>query len=264
MDSKKKISISFRNEQEPKREVVRTQSEQAAVVEEDKEERPVTPVYQLPFKKAKRISGFKPLLTTAVTALIISLGLGFVLLRMFVSLTEQTSSANDTLPVIQTQQAADSSDEQTAEAPLASGPNQVFDTYIVQAGAFSTEGKAKEWQSRLTAQSIPSVVWNRDGQYFLFVGSSSSKQEAEYIAEQMKAQSIETYVKPWVVNVDKQVPVVLQENLKGDSLGSVTEADREKIVAEIGKDNELGQALATWESQDDTNINWLKVTKALE
>ncbi|WP_281975918.1 SPOR domain-containing protein [Halobacillus litoralis] len=268
MDSKKKISISFRNEhqKDSKREVVRTQSEQAAAAEEKKDEqRPSTPVYQLPLKKKKKhFSSFKPLIATSLTALFVSLGLGFLLLRMFVSLTDDTSmgsQANDTMPVTSPgeQQTAENSADSLPEGAL-----QTFNAYIVQAGAFSTETKALEWKSRLTAQSVSSVVWERDGQFYLYVGSGATKQEADLIASELAAESIETYVKPWVVNVEKQVPDKVYQHLDAHSLGDFSESDRQKVMEEIGKNTPLAQALSEWEAQDDTNVNWLKVAKSLE
>ncbi|WP_394217922.1 SPOR domain-containing protein [Halobacillus trueperi] len=270
MDSKNKISISFRNEhqQETKNEVVRTQKEQAAAVEEDKEdERPATRVYHIPFKK-KRFSStsVRPLITTALTALFVSLGLGFLLLRMFVSLTDSSATGTETVPASgeanTDTEVVTSQDEPAAELPA--GPAQTFDTYIVQAGAFSTEGKANEWQSKLTALLVPSLVWQRDGQYFLFVGSAPNKQEADQIADRLAGKSIETYVKPFVVTIDKEIPQVLATSIETHEMGDLTENERKKLMDEVGENTSLGQALNEWESQDDTNINWLKVTQSLE
>ncbi|RDY66066.1 hypothetical protein DXT76_21270 [Halobacillus trueperi] len=270
MDSKNKISISFRNEhqQETKNEVVRTQKEQAAAVEEDKEdERPATRVYHIPFKK-KRFSStpVRPLITTALTALFVSLGLGFLLLRMFVSLTDSSTTGTETIPAsgeanTDTEVVA-SEEEPMSELP--SGPTQTFDTYIVQAGAFSTEGKANEWQSKLTALLIPSVVWQRDGQYYLFVGSAPNKQEADQIADRLAGKSIETYVKPFVVTIEKEIPQELVTPIETHEMKDLSENERKKLMDEVGENTFLGQALNEWESQDDTNINWLKVAQSLE
>jgi stage II sporulation protein B len=273
MDSKNKISISFRDQdqQDSKHEVVRTQKEQAAAVEKhNEEEQSTTPVYKLPHKK-KRASDtpVRPLITTALTALFVSLGLGFLLLRMFVSLTDQTATGNETVPVTgssetNTEATGEQSNEEGAVTELPDGTPQTFDSYIVQAGAFSTDGKAKEWQSRLTAQVIPSVIWNRDGQYFLFVGSAASKQEAEMIADRLAEKSIDTYVKPFSVKTQKEIPSDLKTPIESHAMGEVSESVRQQVMEDVGADTSLGQALNEWESQDDANINWLRVTQALE
>ncbi|SFJ16194.1 stage II sporulation protein B [Halobacillus dabanensis] len=273
MDSKNKISISFRDQdhQNTKHEVVRTQKEQAAAVEKHKEdEQSTTPVYKLPHKK-KRVSNapVRPLITTALTALFVSLGIGFLLLRMFVSLTDQTATGNETVPVTgssetNTESAVEGSNEEGSTTQLPDGTPQTFDSYIVQAGAFSTEGKAKEWQSRLTAQLIPSVIWKRDGQYFLFVGSAASKQEAEMISDRLAEESIDTYVKPFSVKTQKEIPSGLKTPIETHAMGDLSEGKRQEVMEEVGADTSLGQALSEWESQDDTNINWLRVTQSLE
>ncbi|CDQ18181.1 stage II sporulation protein B [Halobacillus karajensis] len=270
MDSKNKISISFRNEdqQETKNEVVRTQKEQAAAVEEDKKgDRHETRVYQIPLKKMKRFSSpVRPFLATALTALIISLGLGFLLLRMFVSLTDQTDASSQTSQVtgdpVNSEATASNNDEQGTELP--SGTPQTLDSYIVQAGAFSTEGKAKEWRSKLTALLVPSVIWQRDGQYFLFVGSANSKKEANVIADRLAEKSIETYVKPFAVTIEKEVPEELITSLQSHELGKLSENERQGFIEKVGNDTTLGKVLTDWESQDDSNINWLKVAQSLE
>lgn len=275
MDSKKKISISFRNEQqqEPKGEVVRTQREQAAATEDNKKEEhhPVTPVYHLPHKNKKtkhNRTPMRPIITTALTALFVSLALGFLLLRMFVSLTEQTATGNDSTPVTSSATsetgAVKDGNGPALSSDLPSGATQTFDTFIVQAGAFSTEGKAKEWQSKLTASLVPSVIWNRDGQYFLFVGTGATKQEAEQIGAELAQKSVETYVKPFVVTTDKELPSDFMTALHEHKLGEMSVGDRQGLIEKVGPETALGQALTDWESQDDSNINWLKVAKSLE
>ncbi|WJE14533.1 SPOR domain-containing protein [Halobacillus sp. ACCC02827] len=266
MDSKKKISISFRNDEnnEWKKEVVRTQVEQAAAVKEEEDnsgER--TTVYHLPAKKKLFSFPVRHIAATLLVALVVSLGIGFVLLRVFVSLTESGPSeagagqaANGPGPAVEV-----AGDKQP---DAASGGGGTFEAYIVQAGAFSTEGKAEEWKSRLNAIHVPSVIWERDGQFFLFVGSAATKADADAIAAKLSEKSVDTYVKPFVVQTDKPVPEELEADLRNHTLNELTESERSGLLDNSEKGSPLKEALQGWESQDDADVNWLKVARALE
>ncbi|KHE71888.1 SPOR domain-containing protein [Halobacillus sp. BBL2006] len=279
MESKKKITISLRKNEpkDEKRDYFKAEAEQAAakqskeknemILLEDSSEQSV---YKLPMKKKKKLqSPMKRIAVTALTALVISLGLGFLLLRMFVTLTDETTTGRDVVPAT-----SNSTGEPQAEAIQNVNPSAI-ESYFIQAGVFSTEDKAIEWKTKLTSQSVSSIVWERDGQYFLFAGSAPTQEEADVLAAQLQGYGVDTYVKSWVVlkeegsldEKEAKVMDTLVTHLEQRTLNDLSINEREAMVNELGKDPNgvsLAASLQDWNEKDTYNMNWLRVAQGLE
>ncbi|MCA0969932.1 SPOR domain-containing protein [Halobacillus litoralis] len=272
MNSKNKISISFRdkvkNQEGPFRQAKDEQAASAEPESGDDERYHKPKIYSLPVKKKNRRSRslVKPILISSISALVISLGLGFVLLRMFVSITDDTA-------VGQAGNASPAATQDTAGS--ATIGTSTVEGYVVQAGVFSTEEKANEWKMKLTASAFSSVVWQRDGQYYLFVGSGSSEAEAEQVADQLKSGGFDTYVKPWTVLTEKteleaaeaEVADQMSQYVDQHSFTSFSEEGRQQYIVALEKsspDSPFLEAFRNWESSDRQHLNWLRAAKAME
>ncbi|UOQ46246.1 SPOR domain-containing protein [Halobacillus salinarum] len=276
MNSKKKISITFGTKaREFQNEMVQAKEEHAASADHREndsfqESRDRPSIYELPFKrKTLTNSSLKPIIMSTLTALLISLGLGFLLLRMFVSISDSASSAESS-PSAEEANAAAVSQDDTSAASLAS---ETIDSYIVQAGVFSTEDKAKEWKDKLTNASIASMIWEREGKYFLFAGRGDTREEADQVAKALISKSVDTYVKPWQVTTKsysgKEARAVesLLGYLKEGSLASVSQNGKEQIVKDLqgSKDSKLLGAVESWEADSGQNqMAWLEIVHSLE
>ncbi|MBA2173448.1 SPOR domain-containing protein [Halobacillus locisalis] len=272
MSSKNKISISFReNQRNTNQTVKRAKDEQAASAEpdDDKEWTEKPKVYSLPVpKKKRRPSAIKPILVSTATALLISFGLGFLLLRMFVSLTDETTNGSESMPVPAT--STGSSTEETATIGTST-----LDGYVIQAGVFSTEEKATEWKMKLTASAVSSAIWERDGQYYLFVGSAGSEAEANEIADDLSARDVETYVKPWTVlsertsieGVEAEIAEQVGDYVEDHKMNELTEEQRQAYLLTLedkAPDSPLLDLFKNWESSDKQQLNWIHASKAFE
>lgn len=274
MNSKNKISISFRDKVKPQEEPLKSgEDEQAASAEPETENEwgslKKSKVYPLPLKnKSKSRSPLKTILVSSVTALLISFGLGFILLRMFVSITDDTApgQVQSTIPAVAEEN--ETSDSSTVGTFSLQG-------FVVQAGVFSTEEKANEWKMKLTASAVSSIIWQRDGQYFLFVGSGTTESDAEQIASDLQGRDIETYVKPWTVLAEKttlkgaeaEIANEMSAYTKDHSLNQLSEEKRQAYIATLKKeeaDSPFLTALQNWEASDRQSINWLFMAKAME
>ncbi|WP_053219024.1 hypothetical protein [Virgibacillus senegalensis] len=144
-------------------------------------------------KKVPRI--FKVFIFAAISALMIGLTLGFIMLRMFAGIDESgdpqavpssyTSSQNDN-------PSAGAEQDSSAET----GQNGMT-AFVVQGGVFSSNDKAEAWQKNFTDAGFPSMIWERDGQFYLFAGVADTEAAAKKIASAMTEKELETYVKPW-------------------------------------------------------------------
>ncbi len=273
MNPKKKISISIGSKgTEPQNEIIQAKEELSAASDPKEKKTNTglklsTSIYELPYKgKLKTPASLKPMIMTSLTALLISLGLGFLLLRMFVSISNEATPGNSSTAAVadgdvQSQQAA------SAVSSLA------LDTYIVQAGVFTSESKAEDWQSNIQSQSVDSVIWERDGSYYLFVGSASTQEEASQLASQISAHHIDTYVKPWDVKTKEitgEESASLQklgDYLSNNNLSSVPAAERQSLlesVQKIKQQPDLTAAVKTWANGDKDKIAWMLIAHALE
>ncbi|RWZ59937.1 SPOR domain-containing protein [Halobacillus fulvus] len=262
MEPKNKISISFRKEESAKskqEQAAATESKLGQVIEHKAKKHPLKMVY----KKERSEPVWKPVLMTLLTALVISFGLGFILLRMFVGLTDDASNGSlaTSAPAASTGQPVYGQDSQST----------ALEAYVIQAGVFSTKEKVEEWKLKLTALSIPSVSWYRDDRYFLFAGSALTKAEADQIAANLADQNVETYVKLWQVKIENksegesQVRETILAHLENGTLNQLTEVDRQQLIGDVSRtESPLLDALKSWNTSDDSNVNWLETAKAME
>ncbi|ARI76922.1 SPOR domain-containing protein [Halobacillus mangrovi] len=279
MESKKKITISLRNheQKDQKTELFKAEAEQAAAKHSKEKKEPILledsseqSVYKLPMKKKNNLqSPVKRIAFTALTALIISFGLGFLLLRMFVTLTDETTTGEEVVP-------ATSNTPAEAQGEMVQSVNPAaIDSYFIQAGVFTTEEKALEWKTKLTSQSVSSVVWERDGQFYLFAGSAPTKSEADTLALQLQGYGVDTYVKNWVVlkeegslsEEEADVMDKLVTQLQQHTLNEMSANERESLINELKSSSSgesLMNSLQNWENTDTFNLNWLRVAYGLE
>ncbi|WP_163526482.1 hypothetical protein [Halobacillus ihumii] len=277
MSRNNKISISLRKKEDPiKQEIVQAKKEQAASTNAKDSydywgEPTQMHVHEMPHK-GKKSSGppfMKNIGLSIVTALVISLALGFLLLRMFVSVTDETSPTSGAAN-------ADTNAVQPAPADTVPVDFPELDKLIVQAGVFSTEGKANEWQANLTEQSLPSVIWKRDSQFYLLAGSGANQAEVELIAAELSADDIPTYTKTWSVSAgsvevsEAQSSVVntIVQHLEGKSFADVPVEEREQLLTAWQEtehaDGDFTNALKVWANEGENGVVWLRFAQALE
>lgn len=279
MESKKKITISLRNheQKEQETEFLKAEAEQAAAKPSKEKKEPILledsseqSVYKLPMKKKNNFqTPVKRIAVTALTALIISFGLGFLLLRMFVTLTDETTTGESVVP-------ATSQTPVNAQEEMVQSVNPAaIDSYFIQAGVFTTVEKALEWKTKLTSQSVSTVVWERDGQFYLFAGSAPTKSEADTLALQLQGYGVDTYVKNWVVlkeegslsEEEADVMDTLVTQLGQHTLNDLSANERESLINELKgspSGESLMESLQNWENTDTFNLNWLRVAYGLE
>ncbi|MFD2926114.1 SPOR domain-containing protein [Halobacillus naozhouensis] len=277
MSRNNKISISLRKKEDPiSQEIVQAKKEQAASTNAKDSydywgESTQMHVHEMPHKgkKPSSPSFMKNIGLSIATALVISLALGFLLLRMFVSVTDEASPTSG---------AANADMKAVQSTPSATVPVDFpgLDKLIVQAGVFSSEAKANEWKADLTEQSLPSVIWERESQYYLLAGSGANQAEVELIAAELSAGDIPTYIKTWSVSAgnvevsEAQSSVVntIIQHLEGKSLADVPVKERKQLLKTWQEtehaDGNFTNAIKKWANEGENGIVWLMFAKALE
>ncbi|WP_407269604.1 SPOR domain-containing protein [Radiobacillus sp. PE A8.2] len=182
-------------------------------------------------------SAIKTFAVAGVSATLIGLTLGFILLRLFVGIGEDgdqtatSDNANTDTPTTTTDDAGsetgtDTSSEVGTDGSLVAYTIDPMQAFVIQAGVFSTVEKAETWQTQFTEAAFPSMVWEHEGQFRLFAGLFATEQSADIFAEQMTASGLEPYVRPWqteatAIELSSEVeawisafPALWQESLK--------------------------------------------------
>lgn len=128
----------------------------------------------------------KPLMFTVLFAVVIGLVFGVIALQ----LTKQAG------PVTQMEKP-----QETEEIHVESGMQtmDVISFYVVQGGVFTDKDNAAKAIEVFQAKDVPAMQWEADGEIYLFAGIAATENKAKEYAEEMKADKLEVYVKPWEV-----------------------------------------------------------------
>ncbi|MFG6148371.1 hypothetical protein [Halobacillus sp. B23F22_1] len=267
-----KIVISYNKNKETEQEIVQAKKEQAAAdVKELKQSGKLdsySKVYKLPsFRKRLTPYSFKRVSLSVITAIIVSFALGFILLKLFVSVTEETSPPVESMSGGQVQST-------TAEIVQIDMPS--LESEVVQSGVFTNKETAEEWKGKLEEQSVPSMVWKKDEQFFLLSGSEDAESNIAQVADELAAEDIPTYRKSWEVSggpleiPESQLSAIenLLSHLQNHTLHTVPIEEREKLLSgwenSSAGNEQFEKALQAWVSDTENGMSWLYIAHSLE
>ncbi|GGM27318.1 hypothetical protein GCM10011351_11430 [Paraliobacillus quinghaiensis] len=181
--------------------------EQAASLEDDEREeidlleKDQSTDYSMPQKRKKskiNSSNLKLFALTACCAIIIAVGFGFIMLKMFVEIDNQNALPSNATTTSQTTDSTESTTTpvvtDSQETDLAIPALQAF---VLQLGVFSDQLKAEEWQEKVKNSGQESMIWEIDGEFRLFAGVSSTKKEAKFQAQLLQESGQDIYVREW-------------------------------------------------------------------
>ena len=146
------------------------------------------PTYYRPSSnKPVRNKRLIPIFLTILSASVVGIVLGLILMQMFVVLEDHPVAENSSAPTV----ASTSGDQNTlSQLPVLSG-------YVLQAGVFTERDNAEEWLTTYETNNIPGIIWERDAQYFLLTGIYATEAEAKLKATEYKADGYDIFAKPW-------------------------------------------------------------------
>lgn len=158
-------------------------------------------VFHHPKKKKKRKNtAFLLFIFTVLAASTIGILFGMGMLQMFVTI-DDGSAANST-PEVSQPAVNPNSETNLYQLPILSG-------YVLQAGVFSERENAIEWQESFTDTNIPALLWEKDGQHFLFAGIYETEDAAKIKASE-QIEQLELFVKPWSTS-EKELELTTEE-----------------------------------------------------
>ncbi|CQR48010.1 Stage II sporulation protein B [Paraliobacillus sp. PM-2] len=201
MDERNKVIVKLNNKtiesaSSETKEPYNWYQEQAASLDDNEEpnefERRSTNYDTLPKKRDKTY--LKRVLLTASMAIMIGIGFGFFVLKMFVQIddTKPTISNQETSAITEEEEDSSASNQEKTTVTLES-----ITGYVVQAGLFSTTDKADEWKDKLVASGYDAFSWETSEGFRLFVNVYATKTEGEKLANELIDANLDGYVREW-------------------------------------------------------------------
>lgn len=145
---------------------------------------------------------WKKILFSAVSALVIGTVIGLTMIRLFASSEIAPTEVTQVPTVDKDDLQIEEKDNPTDQTEPITIPQ--LQGFVVQLGIFSDEVNAEMMIQGLEITDITPIVWQQDGEYFVFGGFSSSEEKAKEVASKLEAQGVESYVKKWEA-AEKQV-----------------------------------------------------------
>ncbi|WP_188453506.1 SPOR domain-containing protein [Virgibacillus oceani] len=178
-----------------------------------------------------KFSMYKPIIFATISAIVIGLCMGIVMLNMFVGIGKEVNGdGNATNPL--TENTTNGSDPgEHANQALSSVTFEQINGFVLQAGVFSSKSNAAEWAKKYEKSGYATMIWNREGKYYLLAGLSSTKEQAKEQAKVLQGSDFEIYVKEWST-VESEKDLTKQE---GEWVHSFRDLWYESLMKVTGK-----------------------------
>ncbi len=152
------------------------------------------PVYYRPnLLKKKKHNYLVPIIVTVLSAGVIGTVFGIFLLQLFVGV--ENEEAQDS-PTLQSSQANPRTTVIQEDEPAR------LSAHVIQAGVFVERQNVEDWQEHYASFGEPTFVWERDGQFYLFIGIFATGEEAKHKVEEMQNEDFDVFAKPWVTELE--------------------------------------------------------------
>lgn len=190
----KKTNTKQKNNPGDKSDYQAAEQEQAATLEHNDDAIPTFArktdnISSLPKKKGQ--GAIKPILVSVIAAVIIGSILGFIMLNMIAGIDDRASNSGGQ----QASAGVDTNDKERTKTD--SGKQSVMSAYVLQGGVFAEKENADEWAKKFKEAGLPSVIWEKDSEFYLFAGIADSKEQAKEQAESLQAQELDVFAKEW-------------------------------------------------------------------
>lgn len=197
MEDKKKITVKLSNDPTEDYLFSSYQEEEAASLDDIPELQYKSVKTSKLKKSGKKFGGnhsssIKSFIITALSAIVIGVGLGIFILNMFVVNEEEPTMSQ---PVSREQEEGDRNTTETT------GSNQLelasLQAYVIQAGVFSSLEQAKISQDTIHQAGFQAILWETEEDIRLFTGAYGSEVDAKQMAEVMESAGLDLYVRSW-------------------------------------------------------------------
>ncbi len=198
-----------------------------------------TPVYSMSNPKKKKNRYLKSILLTTSLAIIVGIGFGFGVLKMFVEIDKPNATVSSNQSIIVDDEEEDGKKKSGAETSSIILPS--ISAFIVQAGMFSTEDKASEWKGKLEQAGFNAFSWKSDDGVRLITSIHGTKEKGEQMADKLAESNYEGYVRQWSTE-EKAMELSAEEGKWLQEFASLFMS----IVENVSDEKVIGDKLVEW------------------
>jgi stage II sporulation protein B len=178
----------------------RKKDEQAATLESAN--KPLTAIRRISnhsgvWKNSQNRNLLKPVILAVISALVIGSIFGFIMLRMFVTMDASPDLGSNPNPAAAITDDAEERTDNTSDQNTQTAEFESVTAHVLQAGIYSEEENAAAAAENYEKANIPAMIWERDGQYFVFAGVAGSAEQAASVASELETEELELYSKEW-------------------------------------------------------------------
>ena len=134
------------------------------------------------------------------------------------------------------------------------GKRQALSLAIVQEGIYSSKEGAESIKKDLNDKGIPAEVFAANGQFAIFVGVSTSVEEAKLIGNTLKSSGIDTYSKQWSIE-EKNLSKINEEEKKVLEMSPTVYESFNKSISSVNGNNPISPELMEDVTKQATSIN---------
>lgn len=178
------------------------------------------------FYKYLQRESVKKYMFVTLSAIVVGLMFGFVTLNIL----NHVGQPIDVDAVMTDGQATEQNDQGLLQ------DIEQLNAYVLQGGVFSSEENLHKWQDHFQEKGYPSVVWERDHLYYLFLGLAPSEQALNNLQHKMTDDGLDVYVKEWQT-VNKEINLSEEDLLWVKSFITLWKSS----ITSVDEDNELSQ-----------------------
>lgn len=149
-------------------------------------------------KKAK-FTTLKPIIIATFSAITIGVILGVLLLSMFTRLPNDNSNLHVTSP----KNEKDNENSNTKKNEFNTYELPEINAHVLQVGLFSEKKNAEEWFAIYEKAHIPTFIWEKDNNFYLFAGALMTSDMAKQEALNIKEQGFDVFTKLWETEVQE-------------------------------------------------------------
>ncbi|HLR14598.1 MAG TPA: SPOR domain-containing protein [Bacillota bacterium] len=213
-------------------------------------------VYEIPSKRKKgTFKVAKPLLLSVVSAVVIGVLLGFIVLKMSSGGADVASENHPSQPASQGVEAASKSENEDQESQRMIQLNELK-AYVLQAGVYSEKENTEEVVSTFQSQGYPATIWEEENQYYVFTHIFTTEEQAKDAVNQLEKNELEVYAKPWTTK-EKSIEMTEEEEAFIQSFVQTWEETVDKHASGETNFIQLWEQLATDMPTDSGNIDGL-------
>lgn len=148
-----------------------------------------------PKMKSTLFNRIKPILIAVISAIVIGSLLGLFMLNMFKGIDHEPSATGSVITDHADNERTNNNDHQNENIDVTIDEIKAF---VLQAGVFKEIANAEQYEKVYEEAGLPSIIWKRENQFYLFVGISGTREKGKALQAHYENLEVDLFVKEWI------------------------------------------------------------------